>query len=729
LGTSGGFEVEFVLGGDFPTWIPVLMESSSAVSAVAGKLWNFGQVALGLGFVIFVHELGHFLAAKFFGVKCEKFYVGFDVPISIGPIKLPRTLGKFQWGETEYGIGIVPLGGYVKMLGQDDDPRNAQAEAERIRTGAPEGAVVEPSRPALDPRSYPAKPVYARMIIISAGVIMNLLFAVIFAGVAFMYGVPYSPSVLGSVVGGDPGWQEGLRQGDHVIQIGRMTKPDDNLHFRELIGLVATSGLNDPKALGPVKLERDGEVKEFAVQGTAKHSRGSGIIQLGIGPATIAKVDSEAPFAPFSFLSKAKVDLQPGDRLLGINGELLPVDSATNEIPGYLLTREFQKRFRESVELAVERQVNGQPKTHVVTLPPTPLKSVGLGFRPTPVTAIAKGSLAEKGGIQVGDRIAAIDGEPVSDGWGLPLKLAQLGKEKNVVVSFDRPNPESGKEPTRIDITVEKFEPSFDSIADIAGQLTLKSIGVAFGLETEISSIDPQSAAGQAGLKAGDQLLKIQFSPTEEIKEQFLKFGSKVPDSVIVDENFTPVNFCEVLQHLPDQMKVRVYYKRDDMVKEQDVVIYEVPDQSWYTRGISMSPMMRNHRAKDFGSALVLGYGETKRRLWDVVDFLRMLVTGKVPIQFLGGPVRIVQAASSQAAEGVPAFLLFLTLLSANLAVINFLPIPALDGGHMMFLAAEAVRGKPVDENWQIRLTMAGVLGLLCLMAFVIINDIVQIIR
>ncbi len=55
------------------------------------------QVILGLGFVIFVHELGHFLAAKFFGVKCEKFYVGFDVPIKIGPIRLPASLGKFQW--------------------------------------------------------------------------------------------------------------------------------------------------------------------------------------------------------------------------------------------------------------------------------------------------------------------------------------------------------------------------------------------------------------------------------------------------------------------------------------------------------------------------------------------------------------------------------------------------------------------------------------------------------
>ena len=68
-------------------------------------------------------------------------------------------------------------------------------------------------------------------------------------------------------------------------------------------------------------------------------------------------------------------------------------------------------------------------------------------------------------------------------------------------------------------------------------------------------------------------------------------------------------------------------------------------------------------------------------------------------------------------------------MLSANLAIINFLPIPALDGGHMMFLTAEAVRGKPVDEAWQMRLTMIGVLGLLCLMGAVIINDTVNLTR
>src|SRR3954466_4799347 len=157
---------------------------------------NWGTVlgvAGGLTFVIFVHELGHFLVAKACGVKCEKFYVGFDFfefGIPFTKWKLPRALAKVQWGETEYGIGSLPLGGYVKMLGQDDDPRNAEQEAERIRAAAtsekqPNEALahstaVDPQHPEkppvpaqttegktilLDPHSYPAKPIPARMAI------------------------------------------------------------------------------------------------------------------------------------------------------------------------------------------------------------------------------------------------------------------------------------------------------------------------------------------------------------------------------------------------------------------------------------------------------------------------------------------------------------------------------------------------------------------------------------
>src|SRR3990170_7460869 len=85
------------------------------------------KVSIGLGAVIFVHELGHFLVARACGVKCEKFMVGFD----IGGLKLSR-----RWGETEYGIGVFPLGGYVKMLGQDDDPAHIAEQMQKSQVDA-----------------------------------------------------------------------------------------------------------------------------------------------------------------------------------------------------------------------------------------------------------------------------------------------------------------------------------------------------------------------------------------------------------------------------------------------------------------------------------------------------------------------------------------------------------------------------------------------------------------
>ncbi|MCA9268978.1 MAG: site-2 protease family protein, partial [Planctomycetales bacterium] len=202
---------------------------------------NFAQMAIGLGVVIFVHELGHFLVAKACGVKCEKFYIGFDVPMpKIGPWQIPSSIFKFQYGETLYGLGIIPLGGYVKMLGQDDNPANAEKEAERTRVAKSDASDADDSgshhqsvtdvnlEPAplkenvdydLDPRSYTAKSVPQRMAIISAGVVMNVIFAVVFATIAYRYGVPYTPAVIGGTVPGSPAWQANIQPGFQVLRV------------------------------------------------------------------------------------------------------------------------------------------------------------------------------------------------------------------------------------------------------------------------------------------------------------------------------------------------------------------------------------------------------------------------------------------------------------------------------------------------------------------------------
>ena len=132
------------------------------------------------------------------------------------------------------------------MLGQDDDPRRLKEEAERIRTENPDAPSDAPNRIKLDPRSYPAKPVFARMIIISAGVIMNLIFGVLMAALAFKLGVPYDPAVIGEVIPGDPAWKSGIQAGDKIVQVASVN--DDQLSFNDMRQKVALSGIRDTKA-------------------------------------------------------------------------------------------------------------------------------------------------------------------------------------------------------------------------------------------------------------------------------------------------------------------------------------------------------------------------------------------------------------------------------------------------------------------------------------------------
>ncbi|MEX2531571.1 MAG: RIP metalloprotease RseP [Gemmatimonadota bacterium] len=121
--------------------------------------------------------------------------------------------------------------------------------------------------------------------------------------------------------------------------------------------------------------------------------------------------------------------------------------------------------------------------------------------------------------------------------------------------------------------------------------------------------------------------------------------------------------------------------------------------------------------------AVAVGWGETVFVTEFILSFLKDLVTGQVSVRNLGSIVTIGEASGQAAAEGVPAFLRFMALFSVNLAILNLLPIPVLDGGHLVFLTIEAVRGRPVSVEQRMRWTQVGFVILIGIMALALGND------
>lgn len=710
--TDGQLLTGFLLAAEEPGFLTWLGE----------KIWIWCAVALGVGLVIFVHELGHFLAAKLFGVKVEKFYVGFDVPINLFGIRLPRSFGRFRWGETEYGIGVIPLGGYVKMLGQDDDPRQAAAERERIRSANANSEHAEDGFDApqehLDPRSYPAKTVWQRMVIISAGVVMNLITSVLFAAIAFGFGVKYQPAVIGQTVAGYPAWEAGLEPGGRIVSAGGIEN-DPKLHFMDMTGEILKASIDEPEQPVSVAVQYGDEVREYEL----KTRETAGKLKrrlIGIGPPLAAKLNEEIVALPNSSAEKAFSAEQRGAAIVAIDGENLeesPVVGATLSDP---VVRSFVTKYDQPIILTLANEAG----TTDITLEPQPLKTLGLTFEPGTVAALVQGGPADAAGIKVGDRIVGLGTEASTvDAVSLPGKV--LATEGSVLLRLERGEGDSA-ETLDISITPAELTSAAQPFSASSGQIELATLGMTYQPNAVVMSADPEVTT----LEAGDQLKRVVVRwSNKEAAETFAKmFGEdtlkKLTEGWEIGEESNLVSLIEILQILPVDTKVELKALRGDRqtVVEAGAFVTET-DQYWYQRGVMLSAVTLIHKADSVGEAFSLGLRESKRKLGEVVGFLRMIFTGRVGANHIGGPGAIVFMAGSAASVGITKLLLFLTLLSVNLAVLNFLPIPALDGGHMVFLIAEAVRGKPVDEELQAKLTMAGVLALLSLMAFVIIND------
>jgi regulator of sigma E protease len=701
------------------------------------------KVAIGLGTVIFVHELGHFLVAKACGVKCEKFFIGFD----IGGYKLSK-----RFGETEYGIGILPLGGYVKMLGQDDDPAHIAEQMQKSQVDARSTNAVPIKGPNgeqyyVDRRSYLAKSVPQRMAIISAGVIMNVIFAFIFAVIAYGMGVPYVPSIVSETVPGSPAWKAGIEPGDEIVQLNDTLDPT----FVQLKGGVTLGDLEHGIRMR-VRRAADGSIVDVMLKPQQDNGR---LATIGLSGPQSLKLFEMQPVADYSPAARAKLiapfpkDVHDDDNRLKADDEVVRVGNvAVKDYREFSL--ELAKHSSEPLQITVQREVAGSQREFTFEVAPQPLQHFDFSMRMGPIKSVQDNSPAAKAGLVAGDVIKLVDGRKAGEGsnaaekWTpqtLPDYLSAAADEsRQVSLTVERP-AQDGK-PQDVVVTVTPVKPTTIDMVYPARPLGVpfasNEIGIAYEIENEIANV--AGGGSPSDLAAGDQITRATITFPDEHKEPApepltIKLLSDQPTGLAAfthkifgskSEPRPRMNWPTVLdaiQFVPPGTTVELTIARgSDEPRKVRVEPTAAENVFVAARGFCFQPIERIRTAESFSEQVRYGWSETSEALTMVFRFLRKLGT-QVPISALGGPVTIAKAAGYSAAEGLSSLLVFLTMLSANLAIINLLPIPLLDGGHLVFLAYEGIRGRPANEKFVIALHTAGFVLIVSLMLYVLALD------
>jgi regulator of sigma E protease len=288
------------------------------------------QFVMSLSILVVIHEFGHFTLAKIFKTRVEKFYLFFDPWFS---------LFKYKRGETEYGIGWLPLGGYVKISGMIDE----SMDKEQMKLPP-------------QPWEFRSKTSWQRLLIMTGGVIFNFISAMlIFIFVLFAWGETYLPTanVKYGIVTDSVGYAIGLRNGDKILTV-------DNQHIENFHEVTSDIILNNRKT---IQVERDGAIQNIAItkEYVPKMLKGKGQIDTRIpfGPYVVESFGKKSPAKTAGVLS--------GDQLIGLND---------NKFTYY---DEFQKYLYDNKANLVTLNIVRKGKNLNISVKPDTLGMLGIG--------------------------------------------------------------------------------------------------------------------------------------------------------------------------------------------------------------------------------------------------------------------------------------------------------------------------------------------------------------
>jgi regulator of sigma E protease len=735
------------------------------------------KVVIGFSVIIFVHELGHFLAAKWAGIRVDRFAVGFGYRLFGWRRGEGFTLGKrpnytadeqqaHNFGETDYCFNVLPFGGYVKMLGQDDIVMNDETGEIKMSD---------------DPRAFTNKPVGKRMVVASAGVLFNALFAILAYTCVFMIGKPEIAPRLGPIDASTPAAAAGLRPNDLILT----ANGEKVSSFRD----VATALVLADSGSVVFQVERDGHVLPEPIVLHTPHDAENPLAATGVGPATTAELEN----AP-AFLERYP-QLRAGDRITEVAGQ--PVQSAADFL--YAFSRYVTASGTPEVAITVARPDPHDPartNTVKVTLPAELMIDPGVATTKSDPRAdtdyilgmsarrevgyVRPGQPADKAGVRAGDVIAQWGGIPnplfseivasiqANPDRPIPVVVERDGKSVNLVVTPERPFQLLGtaKPQVGIEFGHEYRQPIVANVADGTPASTLRMPRGSRILAVNGTPTDNWFDVLRLLRDAAGQTVTVRYRTGDTQTEGRMAVPSSIVDALhlpplalimsIAGEN--QLSQDNQILRLPGQSAVRgllekhrgqtvtVEYQltpEDPQIQRGEFAVAADGSNAdpWQMRIVAIPPPNMPFkraqtivRAGNPVAALSLGARQTGAVVVEmyrlVTTITRNLVHGDTStMQHISGPVGIVGYAVERARLGYVELLGFLAFLSVNLAVINFIPFPVVDGGLMVFLIIEKIKGRPLSLKTQMVATLVGLATIILVFVLVTFKDITHLLN